>query len=248
MRAERRHVRRHEALGTARPLAPAALLAGVAALNACGGVAIKPEPVLPRPLIQPLPAEVGLILPSELRNYLHKETRWGVEWRIALGPGHVRLMHDIFQDEFGHVQEFRDLTAARAAGGLKAVFEPRIDQYSFVTARDTGGRYFAVTIRYRIALYTPAGEKVDTLTLSGYGSALAKGMSTGKPLELATLAAMRDAAAKFLVQFPQQPAGALLAHDQPLIVPAAGVSAGNLQIEAVPVEEQESDGAVASAH
>jgi hypothetical protein len=244
MRAERRHVRRHEALGAARSLATAALLA---ALSACSGVDIRPDPVLPKPLIQPLAAEVGLILPSELRNYLHKETRWSVEWRIALGPGHVRLMRDIFQDEFGHVQEFKDLPAARAAGGLKAVFEPRIDQYSFVTARDTGGRYFAVTIRYRIALYTPAGDKVDTLTLNGYGSALAKGMSTGKPLELATLAAMRDAAAKFLVQFPQLPAAALLAHDQPLVLPAAGVSAGNLQIEAVPIEE-ESDTAGAGTH
>jgi hypothetical protein len=83
MRAERRHVRRHEALGAARSLATAALLA---ALSACGGVDIRPDPVLPKPLIQSLAAEVGLILPSELRNYLHKETRWSVEWRIALGP------------------------------------------------------------------------------------------------------------------------------------------------------------------
>src|SRR5256885_11847658 len=88
MRAERRHVRRHEALGRAR-LAAAALALG--ALAACGGVAIKPDPVLPRPLLQPLPSTVGLVLPEELRNYVHKETRWGVEWHIALGPGHVPL-------------------------------------------------------------------------------------------------------------------------------------------------------------
>jgi hypothetical protein len=231
-----------------RPRAAAALFAACAALSACGGVAIKPDASLPKPLIQPLPAEVGLILPDELRNYVHKETRWGVEWHIELGPGHVRLMRTILQDEFGHVQEFKDLAAARAAAGLKAVFEPRIDQYSFVTARDTGGRYVAATIRYRIALYTPAGEKFDTLTLTGYGSALAKGISTGKPLEVATRAAMRDAAAKFLVQFPQQPAGALLAHDEPLVPQAATQTAANLQIDAVPIEEADSDAAAAGAH
>ena len=237
MRGERRHVRRHEALGAVRSLARPVLLAGIAALTACGGVAIKPEPVLPKPLLQPLPADVGLVLPTELRNYLHKETRWGVEWRIALGPGHVRLMHDMFQDSFRRVQEFKDLPAARAAAGIEAVFEPRIDQYSFVTARDTGGRYYAATIRYRISLYTPQGEKFDTLTLNGYGSALAQGVSNGKPLERATLAAMRDAAAKFLVQFPQQPAGVQLAHDQPLVVQPATATADNTQIEAVPIEE-----------
>jgi hypothetical protein len=234
MRAERRHVRRHETLKTVRV---AALALALVLLTACGGITIVPDPRLPQPLLQPLPAAVGLILPSELRNYRHKETRWGVDWQIDLGPGHVHLMHDVFRDAFAHVEEFKDVAAARAGSGLKALFEPRIDQYSFVTDRDTVGHYYAVTIRYRIALYTPQGEKLDTLTLNGYGSALAQGMSNGKPLERATLAAMRDAAAKFLVQFPEQPAGQILAHDQPLIAQPQATTADNLQIEAVPIEE-----------
>jgi hypothetical protein len=244
MRAEQRHVRRHEALGAARWLAGALALAAVAS---CGAISIKPDPVLPQPLLQPLPSSVGLVLPNELRNYVHKERRWGVEWQIALGPGHVHLLRDIFKDSFRHVQEFKDLTAARAGTGLNAVFEPLIDQYSFVTDRDTAGRYDAVTIRYRINLYTPQGEKVDTLTLTGYGSALAKGMSSGKPLERATLAAMRDAAAKFLVQFPQQAAGQQLAHDEPLSVQSGVDTAANLQIEAVPIEETGPDGDAGAA-
>jgi hypothetical protein len=217
----------------------------LATLGACGGITITPDPVLPQPLLQPLPANVGLVLPNELRNYVHKETRWGTDWRIALGPGHVHLLRDIFKDSFRQVQEFKDLEAARAAPGLKAVFEPLIDQYSFVTDRDTGGRYDAATIRYRINVYTPQGEKVDTLTLTGYGSALAKGMSNGKPLERATLAAMRDAAAKFLVQFPQQAAAQQLAHDEPLSVQSGVDTAANVLIEAVPIEEAGPDGEAA---
>ena len=235
MRTERRHVRRHEALSAARCLALAATLAG--ALAACGGVALKPDATLPRPLLQPLATEVGLVLPAELRNYVHKETRFGINWRLELGPGHVHLMHDIFQDTFQHVQELHDVAAAAATPGLKAVFEPLIDQYSFVTEHETGGRYVAATIRYRINLYTPQGEKYDTLTLTGYGSALAKGITNGAPLERATLAAMRDAAAKFLVQFPEQPAGQKLAHNEALVREQA--TAGTLQIEAVPIEEAE---------
>ncbi|HEY0766503.1 MAG TPA: hypothetical protein VGD47_00985 [Steroidobacteraceae bacterium] len=214
----------------------------LAALTACGGIAIKPDPVLPQPLLQPLPASVGLVLPNELRNYLHKETRYAVEWQIALGPGHVHMLRDMFKDSFRHVEEFKDLPAARAGTGLKALFEPLIDQYSFVTERDTGGRYYAVTIRYRINLYTPQGEKFDTLTLTGYGSALAKGISNGAPLERATLAAMRDAAAKFLVQFPDQAAGQQLARDEPLSLQSGAATADNLQIEAVPIEESGPDG------
>ena len=146
------------------------LCAGV--LAACGDVSIKPEARLPKPLIVPLPADVGLV-----------------------------------------------------------------DQYSFVTARETGGRYYAVTIRYRINLYTPQGEKVDSYTLTGYGNSLAMGMSGGKPLTQATVGAMRDAAAKFLVQFPEQPAGQQLARNEALAADKPPTSAEADLIEAVPIDE-----------
>src|SRR5262245_53610470 len=108
-----------------------ATLAVAAMLAACGGVQIKPDPTLPKAVIQPLPASVGLIIPGDMRNFKHSETRWGVDWNIALGEGHRHMMHDVFSAEFDHVQEFPDLESARAASGLKALFEPRIEQFSF---------------------------------------------------------------------------------------------------------------------
>jgi hypothetical protein len=214
--------------------------ASFAALAACGGVQIKPDAPLPKPILQTLPTRVGLVIPGDMRNFTHNETRWGVEWNIELGDGHTHLMQQVFKDTFDQVQEFKDLDEARGAPGIRAIFEPRIEQYSFVTARETGGRYYAVTIRYRINLYTPSGEKADSLTLTGYGNALAKGMSSGKPLVAASLAAMRDAAAKFLVQFPDQPAGIKLAKDEAILVEhvANTVDAGG--IDTVPIEETES--------
>jgi len=233
MRAERRHVRRHETLAAARWLTASLALT----LAGCGGINLRPDASLPPPLMQPLPTSVALVLPAELRNYVHKETRWGTDWKIELGPGHMHLYREVFKDSFRQVSEFKDLAAAQADDKVKAIFEPTIDQYSFVTDRDTGGRYFAVTVRYRINLYTPHGDKLDTLTLTGYGSALAKGMSNGRPLERATLAAMRDAAAKFLVQFPGQPPGQALARDEALTVQPSVASADGPQIEAVPIQE-----------
>jgi hypothetical protein len=216
----------------------AAGFAGLAlVLVACGGVQIKPDKPLPKPLVQTLPTRVGLVIPGDMRNFTHNETRWGVEWTIALGDGHTHMMREVFKDSFDQVQEFKDVDEARSAPEIKAIFEPRIEQYSFVTARETGGRYYAVTIRYRINLYTPSGEKADSLTLTGYGNALAKGMSSGKPLEQASLAAMRDAAAKFLVQFPEQPAGEKLARNEPIIVEHAAATADAGGIDTVPIEE-----------
>src|SRR5262249_34239942 len=148
-----------------------AVIAVTATLVACGGVQIKPQAVLPKPIIVTMPAHVGLVIPAETRNYAHSETRWGVDWNVQLGEGHRNLMLEVLKDEFSEVREYKDVEAARGTPDLKAIFEPTIENYSFVTSRETGGRYYAVTIRYRINLYSPAGEKIDSLTLTGYGNA-----------------------------------------------------------------------------
>jgi hypothetical protein len=212
-----------------------------AVLAACSDVSIKPEAHLPKPLITPMPAAVGLIIPVETRKYLDQETRFGIDWKVDLGPGEVKLMRDTFADLFQHVAEFKDLESAQAAKDLQALFETRVDQYSFVTSRETGGRYFAVTIKYRINLYTPQGEKVDSYTLTGYGNSLAMGMSGGKPLTQATVAAMRDAAAKFLVQFPDQLPAQQLARNEAVAADKPTASAEAALIEAVPIDEAPGD-------
>jgi hypothetical protein len=215
----------------------ATVAAVTATLAACGGVQIKPEAALPKPLVVAMPAHIGVVIPAETRNYAHNETRWGVDWTVQLGEGHRNLMLQVLKDEFSEVREYKDLEEARAAPDLKAIFEPTIENYSFVTARETGGRYYAVTIRYRINLYSPAGEKVDSLTLTGYGNALAKGISSGKPLQLASIAAMRDAAAKFLVQFPEQSVGERLARNEAVTMDTKVASSDAGGIETVPIEE-----------
>jgi hypothetical protein len=206
-------------------------------LAACSHVSIQPEAHLPKPLITPMPAAVGLIIPVETRKYSDQETRFGIDWKVDLGPGEIKLMRDTFTDLFRHVAEFEDLESAKAAKDLQALFETRVEQYSFVTSRETGGRYYAVTMKYRINLYTPQGEKVDSYTLTGYGNSLAMGMSGGKPLTQATVAAMRDAAAKFLVQFPDQPPAQQLARNEAITPDKPVMSADAADIEAVPIDE-----------
>jgi hypothetical protein len=213
---------------------PALLLAG------CGGVKIAPEPVLPKALVQPVAARVGFVLPPDQKDYAHNENRGGVPWSVSLGEGQRKLAREVFKAAFLSAEEFQDLEAARRATGLQGIFEARIEQYSFATARETGGEYVAVTIRYRILLRTPAGEPFDAYTLTGYGNSLAGGMSSSEPLAAASRAAMRDAAAKFLTQFPDQPVAKELASGRPLVAAATSQMAplATLQaIESVPVRQ-----------
>ncbi len=99
------------------------------------------------------------------------------------------MVEEVFRAEFTEAKLFDTVDAARLEPGLLAIFEPRIEQFSFANAKETGGIYCAVTIRYQIGIYAPNGEQVDMLTLTGYGSGPAPKIGNGQD-ELA-MAALR---------------------------------------------------------
>lgn len=208
-------------------------------LAACGGVQIAPQLQLPKALIDVLPAKVGLVLPAEQRNFTHTETRGGVAWTIMLGGGQQQFSRRVLESTFREVNEFADLESARLIADLQAVFEPKIEQFSFATAQETGGEYVAVTIRYRIDVYAPNGERYDSLTLTGYGTEPADGLGSASAMEEASKSAMRDAAARFLTQFPSTEVARVLGGGKRLEVTAEdamrALAASGLRIEAVPI-------------
>lgn len=212
---------------------------GLLMLAGCGGVQIAPTPDLPKALVEKIPAKVGLMLSAEQRNYVHTETRSGVSWSVTLGQGQQRLAREVLSAIFGEVVELADLEAGRNVPGLQAVFEPITEQYSFATAQETGGGYVAVTIRYRINVFAPNGERYDSLTLTGYGTAMTDMLGSSGPMQEATKAAMRDAASRFLTQFSTTQIAAVLLDGKRLEVSAEdalkALAAGGLSIEALPI-------------
>ena len=226
------------------------LLLGLAAccmvFGGCAKVLVRPEGELPKPLVVAAPAKVGVVVTPETANYTHKESRASVDYEAQLGPEHKHLVEEIFKAEFVDVKMFDSIDAARVEPGLLAIFEPRIEQFSFASSKETGGNYCAVTIRYQILIYAPDGQMVDTLTLTGYGSGPAPKIGNGEEeLGIATYAAMRDAAAKFLTQFQGlDVAKPLLASQalQPKVQPIAGspeaaAADAVVAIEAVPIND-----------
>jgi hypothetical protein len=216
------------------------------ALGGCAKVAVRPEGDLPRPLIVATPAKVGVVVTPEAGSYTHKESRASVDYEAELGPSHKHLVEEIFKAEFSDAKMFDSVDAARVEPGLMAIFEPRIEQFSFANAKETGGVYCAVTIRYNIAIYAPDGSLVDNLTLTGYGSGPAPKIGNGEEeLGIAAYAAMRDAAAKFLTQFPGLEIAKPLLASRALEPRAPAASAGSVDaagggpetIETVPIND-----------
>jgi len=193
---------------------PLVLLAG------CGDVQVAAESEVPTPLIDPLPLTVGIYYSEDFSKYAHAEERWGVDWKAELGPYHVRMADRLFAASFREIVPVKDLATLPDNPPYVAIIQPRIEQYSFITPKDTGASYYAVTIKYRLDVLAPNGVPADSLTFTGYGSFKSGGMTSTAPMVLATKAAMRDAAAKFLVQFPEQQVAHKLLAGTPLIAAA----------------------------
>jgi hypothetical protein len=126
----------------------------------------------------------------------------------------------LFAASFREIVPIKDLATLPDNPPYVAIIQPRIEQYSFITPKDTGASYYAVTIKYRLDVLAPNGTPADSLTFTGYGSFKSGGMTSTAPMVLATKAAMRDAAAKFLVQFPEQEVAHKLLAGTPLIAAA----------------------------
>jgi len=116
-----------------------AFAASLLVLGGCAKVAVRPEGDLPKPLVVATPAKVGVVVTPEAGNYTHKESRASVDYEADLGPSHKHLVEEIFKAEFTDAKMFESVDAARLEPGLMAIFEPRIEQFSFANAKETGG-------------------------------------------------------------------------------------------------------------
>ena len=225
-----------ESLTLSRAIAIFALaLAALVLTGGCGPTLVKADYQMPHPLITPVKARVGLILDKELLAYHHQETRAGTDWDVELGTATAKMWEDAFKAGFTDARIFGSLDEALAASSdLQAFAQPRIEQFSFATARETVGGHWAATLRLRLGVFSPTGQPVDSLTMNGYGNSFANG-GAKKSLAFATRAALRDASAKFLVQMPRQPIAARLAAGDVIDAPTAPMLTADV-IEAVPID------------
>jgi hypothetical protein len=179
--------------------------AAMVLLAGCGPVTLVANTNIPPPLVVKLPIAVALFTPTEFSSYVHKEERWSTKWHVELGKaqsdGITRLMNAMFE----RVIAVESVNAGtQVPGGVAAILEPSIEEYAFVTPRDAGSPFYAVSIKYRVNVYLPDGKLADSWGFTGYGTSPSQGLSSQAPLSTATALAMRDAGAKLAVEFREQ--------------------------------------------
>lgn len=160
-------------------------------------------PTIPTPLIEKIPANVGLRLPAEFQDFVHEEEIIGrEEWSIDLNDSNAAL----FEQLFGYM--FEDVTMLGAEDDPKnypidALIEPSIDAFEFSVPNQSKTESFAVWIRYRIKVFDDEGDQVANWPVSAYGKSQKASMSGTQALQRAAILAMRDAAALMIMKLDE---------------------------------------------
>jgi hypothetical protein len=173
-------------------------------LSACGSVTLVATSNIPTPLITKIPVTVALYVPEEFASYVHKEERWSTDWNIHLGQAQTEGLTRLINAMFERVIVVDSINAGAQVGDVRAILEPSVEEYAFVTPRDAGSPFYAVSIKYRVNVYSPDGRLADSWGFTGYGTSPSQGLSSSAPLTQATALALRDAGAKLAVEFREQ--------------------------------------------
>jgi hypothetical protein len=197
--------RSRESCAAARCVLLASVAAAFALLTGCGPVKLVATAQIPEPLVVKIPVAVALFIPPEFSEYVHEEERWGTDYSIALGKAQSDAISRLMNAMFEEVIPVDSLNAGAQLGErVAAILEPSVEEYAFVTPRDAGSPFYAVSIKYRVNVYRPDGKLADSWGFTGYGTSPAGGLSNTEPLVNATALAMRDAGAKLAVEFREQ--------------------------------------------
>lgn len=171
----------------------------------CGANKLVATTNIPVPLVVKVPMTVALHVPKEFTEYVHTEKRWSTDWRMHLGKAQSEGLIRLITAMFEHVVLVENISSGVPAGqDIRAILEPSVEEYAFVTPRDAGSPFYAVSVKYRMNVYSPDGKLADSWGFTGYGTSASEGLSSTLPLTRATALAMRDAGAKLAVEFRDQ--------------------------------------------
>lgn len=200
-------------------VAALALLAGAGCTS---GASVLVDISVPRPLVEPLGARMGVYYDDALTGYVHREEVDGGDYTIDIGASQAPVFTQVFDAMFERVvpmaRDAADASANAAQGDdatdeaaappiafervdggdapVDGVLAPTIDQVQFSTPEQTKTDFYEVWIRYRVRLFDADGTVRKEWPLIGYGKASNRnsGDST-EQLNAATTWALRDAAA-----------------------------------------------------
>jgi len=196
-------------------------------------VAVDEEAEFPVPLVPKIPLNMGVHLPEELLDFVHKEDLGDDgSFTIDISDAQPTVFNNLFTGMFEQVTLIDN--PSQPGANVAGTIVPRIKEMQFSTPYQTRTDYFEVWLRYTFELYNRDGTRLGDWDLTAYGKANTQnyGLNTTPPtLRAAALQACRDAMAFFTISFVresvvQQWLSAELAAGQSAVLPPPANESG----------------------
>jgi len=191
----------------ARRCAAAALVA-VGLLAGCASgkqYLISVDGSIPTPLVESLPVRVGVYYSPEFSNYTSaEESLSGDTWQVAFADLQQRYVHAMLTSAFDEV-----VISPTATPGTDVSYDvllvPEVENFSFLTPRESGSKFFAVSMRHFVRFIGVDGTDYGAWEINSYGRSRSSfGRSIKDLASEACLDAMRDLATSVIVGLPEE--------------------------------------------
>ena len=162
----------------------------------------------PRPLVEPLPIRMGVLLDEELLTYEYEERiPQQATYIIQIGNANASMMNQLFQPMFAAVEPVNELPLTEIdSSRIDGVLSPELDRYEFDVPIGQSDEFVEVWMQYLLRLYEPNGELITEWPVSGYGKAeLMRTSDRTNAIGRATVLAMREVGAVIATRFAEQP-------------------------------------------
>ncbi len=174
-------------------------------LGGCSS-AVVVDSSFPTPLVEPLPARVGLLFSDDLYDYIHTEALpQQSTWTIDLGDANVAMLEPLLQTMFAEARIVDTLPLDPAdRASLDGVIVPALEKFEFDIPFGERDEFVEVWMQYRLTVYRPDGQIAAEWPVSGYGK-FETGGKRVEAVEQAAIFAMREVGATISTKFAEQP-------------------------------------------
>ena len=174
-------------------------------LGACSSSVVV-DSSFPTPLVEPLPARVGLYFSDELYDYIHSEALpQQSTWTIDLGDANVAMLEPLLRTMFVETRTLETLPLSPGEqANLDGVIVPVLEKFEFDIPFGERDEFVEVWMQYQIGLYRTDGQVVLQWPVSGYGK-FETGGKRVEAVEQAAIFAMREVGATISTKFAEQP-------------------------------------------
>ena len=149
---------------------------------------------LPTPLVERIPANVGVYYSDEFKSFAHKESMpESGTYEIYFGSQNLSFFRNLVNALFTDVTEVSspDLSAEQK-GEFDAVLLPKIVKYGFLVPAISTLTFYEASIEYQIVLVDNEGNDLGPWKIVGYGKAEGQLFRTGDAVREATMLAIRE--------------------------------------------------------